>query len=235
MADLIFGGAGADTIYGNGGSDSLFGDAGSDVLYGGVGNDTAFGGADRDLLYGNEGSDSLSGDSGDDTIYGGSSQADPADVADTLHGGDGNDVLFGNGGNDVLSGGWGADELYGGQGADIFVFNDRITWISSIFGQRGAQSFDAIGDRIHGFELTDRIDLSSINADTTDAARGWIDFNEAFVFIGGAQFFAPGQIRIYVSQGNTIVEGNTLGTSDTEFSFTLVKFTGPLTGANFLL
>jgi Ca2+-binding RTX toxin-like protein len=93
------------------------------------------------------------------------------DGAFRLFGGAADDVLVGGSGNDLLYGGLGADTLTGGAGADVFRY------------QSTAESGGAAIDHIQDFTLGDIIDLSRIDADTTQAG------DQAFSFMSGATTF----------------------------------------------
>src|SRR5439155_22873217 len=84
--------------------------------------------------------------------------------------GDGNDTLIGGANGDILYGGLGSDTLTGGGGNDLFYYTDV------------AQSVGANTDRITDFTAGDKIDLSQIDADTTQAG------DQAFNFIGSNAF-----------------------------------------------
>jgi serralysin len=88
-------------------------------------------------------------------------------------------VIIGNEGNNVLAGGGGADTLTGGAGADTFVFADGYT--GSTAGHR-----DTITDFTPG---TDQIDLTGIDANTTQAGH------DAFRFMGSAAFDGHSMVR----------------------------------------
>src|SRR5690606_26244212 len=74
---------------------------------------------------------------------------------------------------------------------------------------------DADGDTILGFQPGDRIDLSAIDADTTSAGH-------QFTLVTGSGFNAAGALRVTheTAQGQdyTLVEGNTNGGDDAEFT-----------------
>jgi Ca2+-binding RTX toxin-like protein len=226
--DYISGGPGNDWIDGGDGNDSLEGGAGADQLLGGLGYDYAqytsspvgvlvslyhnvgyFGDAEgdtfssiegiwgswhNDILVGDDshnalvgfgGDDYLLGLGGDDTIIGG-------DGHDALFGMDGIDTLNGESGNDWLWGGMGGDSLTGGIGGDTFQWNDTAE--SGTF----SWAMDSIVDfnRAEG----DRLDLANIDANI------YTPGNQAFKFIGTADFSGIGQIRYYHDGGNTYIE-----------------------------
>lgn len=112
--------------------------------------ENAIGGGGNDTITGNNSANRLQGGSGDDRLSGEA----------------GNDVLIGGDGRDMLIGGAGADDLTGGSGNDTFQF-------LSIFDSRPAgpfattRSWDVIRDFQHG----DTIDLSAIDANSSNAGR----------------------------------------------------------------
>ena len=151
----IDGTKGADWIQGLAGNDRLEGRDGNDVVDGGTGSDQLSGGSGNDRLIGGDGNDTLAGDAGNDQLFGGS----------------GNDSLRGGNGADRLDGGAGVDSLGGGAGADRFVFSLAS---DSASGRR---------DTIIDFNAAeDMIDLSGIDADTTQAG------DQMFLLIGSATF-----------------------------------------------
>lgn len=74
---------------------------------------------------------------------------------DGFYAGWGNDTLEGGGGNDSLYGNRGADVMSGGTGADAFIFS------------KAAQSVRGAADLITDLDNSDTINLSSIDANTT--------------------------------------------------------------------
>ena len=76
---------------------------------------------------------------------------------DTLIGGPGNDTLTGGAGNDTLIGGAGKDTMDGGSGADVYKFNSLSDSGNTV----------ALADVIAGWDASDVIDLSAIDADTS--------------------------------------------------------------------
>ncbi|CAO3439785.1 calcium-binding protein [Azospirillum doebereinerae] len=230
--DTLLGGDGLDTLEGGAGNDRLFGGAGGDRLNGDLvgvsGNDTLLGEDGNDWLDGGDGMDWLDGGAGNDTLYAGMG-------ADVLRGGAGDDLLFGDvysdrtheiavdpkstishedvllggAGNDTLVGGYGADLVSGGAGGDVFSvrnlnestlaapdvildFNGEAVMAASLLGLASYATVGAEGDRI---------DLSEI-----DAVEG--AGNDAFTFIGTANFTAAGQLRYQASGAVTLIEGN---------------------------
>ena len=165
-------------------------------MLGGLGNDQLSGGSGDDDLIGGDGNDNLSGGSGSDYLEGDAG-------ADILLGGAGRDFLYGDGGNDKVRGGAGTDDLYGGTGADRFVFDDHE------FGGMSRSTADYIGDFNHS--EGDRIDLHLV-----DAVAGGAD--NAFDFIGSHGFTGvAGQLRYFLSDGDTFVQGDTNGDGLADF------------------
>jgi Ca2+-binding RTX toxin-like protein len=121
----------------------------------------------NDFVVGSAGSDHIIGYGGNDIVHGGGG-------GDAIDGSGGGDTLFGDAGNDVLIGGPGRDVLIGGGNLDRFDFN------ATAESKPGAAQRDVIND----FHRTqhDRVDLSSIDADTTKGG------NQGFVFIGADSF-----------------------------------------------
>jgi serralysin len=142
-------------------------------------------------------------------------------VAETMLGGAGTDRLNGAGGNDVLTGGAGRDVLIGGGGFDRFDFN--------ALAESGKTS--ATRDAILGFtHLQDDLDFSTIDA------RASVAGNQAFTFIGGANFTTEGQIRAVQAGADTILEINTKGVNGAEMTVELSNFAAnTLSVADFIL
>ncbi|QRM28922.1 PQQ-dependent sugar dehydrogenase [Microvirga sp. VF16] len=221
-ADVLSGGGGNDRIFGGGGNDTLFGGSGNDNLRGGPGADLLSGSGGFDYadyrdspgrvlidlakrtqagsdasgdrfssiqgVWGSAFNDVLKGASGDETLRGGAGN-------DSLSGNAGNDRLYGDLGRDTLVGGPDKDWLSGGSGADVF------RWQS--IGSVGSALSRA--DVVHDFSRSaqDHLDLSRIDA---NALRGG---NQAFAFIGNAEFTAAGQVRYEAAGSETRVLLNT--------------------------
>ena len=149
-------------------------------------------------LYGRGGNDTLRGLAGNDRLFGEA----------------GNDRLDGGVGNDLLVGGLGADVLIGGAGADRFDFN----FISE--SRRGVLRDTVTFHRLED----DRIDLSTIDADT-DGTAG----NQAFRFIGAHAFSGvDGQLRF----SGGLLQGDTNGDRVADLE---IRIVGALTGADMIL
>lgn len=167
-------------------------------FYGGDGNDILSLGGGNDYGLGEAGNDTIGGGIGDDRLYGG-------DGHDYLNGSSGNDLLKGDASNDKLYGGSGADDLLGGTGADRFVFSAASQSTVSSTGR----------DTIFDFSGTDgdRIDMSSIDAETTSSG------NQAFAFIGTAAFHGTaGELRYVKASSDTYVYGDVNGDGTADFA-----------------
>jgi Ca2+-binding RTX toxin-like protein len=251
--DFLFGGAGDDTVDGGLGADRLHGGRGNDLLIVDNTNDKVFdafnfgtdlvqssvtfsisasanienltligssaingtGNAAANVLIGNTAANTLTGNSGADTEWGGNG-------ADTLNGNANGDSLYGQSGGDTLTGGAGKDQLTGGNGNDTFKF----TAVSD--SGTSSSTRDVISDFSSVSGNDDIIDVSGIDADSTTAG------NQAFSWIGNAALSGAGQLRYYVSGGNTIIQGSTDADSSAEFTIELTG-TPALTAADFIL
>ena len=206
LADSILAGNGNDTVYGHDGDDQIFGQGGGDTsLFGQRGDDRVSGGEAGDTIYGGSGADMIFGFEGPANT---TNNTDRNDGGDSLFGGSGADVIYGQDGNDRIIGGFGDDTLTGNGGRDTFSF-------LSVLDR---------GDSITDFQTgTDRLDLSAIDANTTNAAGT----NDTFAF-GGTTPTANG-IWTVSDGANTLVYGDTDGNVNTvEFYFTLVNTPAPL-------
>lgn len=230
-ADILEGGAGNDILQGDGGGDQLYGDEGDDMLFGGAGADLLHGGegidtaiyvgpVTVDLLagkgYGGEaqgdaliGIENIHAGDQDDRLYGGNG-------ANGIVGGGGSDLLDGRGGKDVLQGGAGRDTIIGGAGADELWGNQRdfpgSDQARDIFVyNQWTDSYGLAMDRIMDFDSTstlgrnDLIDLRAIDANPQ------LFGDQAFKFIGDADFTSVGQVQVRFEGGDTIVRANIFG------------------------
>jgi Ca2+-binding RTX toxin-like protein len=139
-----------------------------------------------------------------------------------LFGGGGHDTLFGGDGNDLILGGGGADGLTGGAGADTFRYD------------AASDSSGGLPDLIGDFQTgVDKIDLSRIDANTH------ADGNQAFSWIGsnafsGAGAASAGQLRVYQSNGQQRLEGDTNGDGLPDLVIVLQVGTAPVAAGDFL-
>ena len=210
------------------GNDKLTGGAGNDFIDGGSGNDTAFFNTIAAAVFvdlqglGFTGFDAIghgfdelvnienvTGSSRNDTIKG---NAD----GNVLSGLAGDDLLIGRNGNDTLRGGTGIDVLIGGNGDDVYDFNN----INEL-GSTGATT-----DLIRGFATGDRIDISGIDANDSQAG------NQAFTI--AASLTGAGLITISQNAARTIIRGSIDADADAEFVIVLDAPTA-LTAADFIL
>ncbi len=136
-----------------------------------------------------DGADVLSGGAGNDRILGGAGN-------DALYGGADNDLLFGGSQNDAMYGGSGRDLMSGGAGADMFVF------LAVADSPLGSTTRDMIMDFTPG---ADRINLSRIDAQST------VSGNQAFTYIGTANFSGEGQIKAVQVGVDVVLYLNTSG------------------------
>lgn len=204
--DLVRTGAGADSIslgsetdlaFAGAGNDTIRGEGGVDLLFGGVGADRIIGGGKKDNLWGEDGNDTLIGGGG----------------ADYLMGDAGADVLKGGIGDDLLDCGYGDERLFGGDGADLLVLD-------------GGGNVATGGDGGDTFALTLTMDFASV----TDFAQGFdtIAVESLLKVTGSASYIEDasfsgqgGEIRSYLSGGNTIVEANLDDDAEADLVLTL--------------
>ncbi len=163
----------------------------TNLAYGTAGNDTLVGEAASDELHGSAGNDSLSG----------------LDGRDKLYGEDGRDSLYGGGGLDIVTGGSGQDSLSGGGGNDTYDFDYLAESQSGSANRDTILEFGGVGATV-----SDRIDLSSVDA--TPATAG----DQAFAFKGTAAFSGAGQVRVVPASAtstDTLIQANTDATLST--------------------
>ena len=185
------------------------------------GDDSLTGTSGADTISGLGGSDVIRGLGGNDTLYGASSSSTTGDLRDYLFGGAGDDTLNGGLGNDTLNGGAGTDTMTGSAGRDRFVFQDL-----SDLGLNATR--DIVTDFSHA--QLDRFDLSEIDANTGLAGE------QAFSFIGTANFTAAGQIRYgSTAPGVTIIGINTDADTTVEYQIQLTGGGITLVAGDFLL
>ena len=182
------------------------------------------GGGGSDLLDGGSGNDKLYGDSGVDLVfYGGSTKvtvdlslatdkATRGSETDTLFniegaiGSNAGDSFKGNEFNNFFQGGRGKDTVTGGGGRDLHDFNATAESGTS------STTRDLIKDFAH---LTDKIDVTGIDADSTTAG------NQAFHWVGTAFTGAAGELGFFTSGGNTIIQASNDADTAADFQIQL--------------
>ena len=154
----------------------------------------------------------LTGTSGNDVITTGA-------LDDVINGAAGNDTLAGGGGNDTLIGGNGRDVMNGGTGADLYLFGTLSESGNTI----------PTADVISGWDASDEIDLSAIDANTGLAG------DQSFTFGGVNPAVVPNQITVFQSGADTVVQLDNNGAgADMMFVLTGIN-AATLTEANFNL
>ncbi len=229
----------ANTIKGNGSNNVIDGKGGADTMFGQGGDDTYFvdNVGDRAIESANAGKDTVMasvsftlGENVDQLVLTGSGAINGTgntganyiggnDAANTLNGAAGNDILRGNGGADSLVGGAGSDMLTGGAGADRFVFASIAESTVDVKGR------DQILDFSHA--EGDRIDLSKIDANSSDAGEGAFKLVTAFDGYHGA-------LTITAKGGDWLVQGDLNGDNLADFSILVTSATA-LVAADFVM
>jgi hypothetical protein len=99
--------------------------------------------------------------------------------------------------------------MTGGGGNDTFLYTDA------------AQSTAAKTDHIMDFDAGDHIDLSQIDADTTQAG------DQAFAFIGAGAFgHHAGELRAELAGGVWTIQGDTDGDGNADFTLLVTTANG---------
>jgi Ca2+-binding RTX toxin-like protein len=204
---------------------NLSGNTLNNVLYAGTGNNVLDGGNGIDTVsyaYGVSGTTGVTVSLAVSTAQAtGGSGSDTLTSIENLTGSNLNDSLSGSTGNNTLTGGLGKDLLTGNGGNDIFDFNalSEMGTISTTW------------DRITDFNLGDKIDLSTLDADTAFAG------NQAFTapVVGGTfsgVFANAGDL--YFDNAAHVLYGNTDADAVAEFAIQLVGVS-TLTAADLFL
>lgn len=235
--DVVFGGSDGDVIDGEAGDDRIFGESGDDLIAAGAGNDTVIAGAGNDLITGKAGD-------GDDTYFGddsgggtGTDTLDLSAITANLNVDLGNGLL-GRGsasssqsGTDTL---WSIENVATGAGSDTITASKATNVIEGGAGDdtfRFLSAEAADGDTILDFEPGDRLDLSGIDADSSQAG------NQSFTLVNGP-ITGAGQVAVsHESRADgeyTVISGSTNGNVDEEFRIDL-KGSHNLNGGNFNL
>ncbi|MGO4174513.1 peroxidase family protein [Bosea sp. TAF32] len=255
-ADFVDAGDGRDVVFAGAGDDQVFGGGGADMLYGEAGNDRIFGGAGNDLIDAGAGKDTVVGGSGDDLMIGTAGDDDDTYFGDEIDGGSGSDTLdfstitanltvdLGNGalgrgsavssqtGTDTL---WSIENVATGSGNDTITASDAVNVMEGGSGNdtfRFLSTQGADGDTILDFQPGDRLDLSAIDADASQAG------NQSFTLANGGSFTASAQLTVtYETRADgdyTIVKGNVDAATDAEFQINL-KGSHNLTAGSFIV
>ncbi len=163
----------------------------------------ALGASDSMVFNGNAEQD------GSFAIYGGAGK-------DILTGGHKGDLISGGAGNDKIVGGDGADTLTGGAGSDLFVFRYTSDSATGIAWAGDIAKLDLVTDfSPHQLFDHDRLDLSTIDADTTQAG------DQAF-HLAGSLTHTPGDLFLTEDgNGHTLVEGDVNGDGHADFAIAL--------------
>ncbi len=234
----LVGSAFDDSLKGSAGANQLAGGAGADTVKGGAGDDVILGGAGDDILAGNGGIDTVSyagagagvtvtlglktaqdtGGAGIDLVTG-FENLTGSGFADSLTGDKGANALMSGDGDDALAGGAGADRLTGGGGADRYVF--ALLTDSTV--KAGGQ--DIVVDFSHA--QGDRIDLSTLDADTHDAGHS------VFRLVSGGFTGHAGELIQSAEGGGYLLRGDVDGDGDTDFAL-FVQAAAALTAADFI-
>ena len=155
---------------------------------------------------------------------------------DVLGGGTGNDLLKGLAGNDVIYGGLGSDTLDGGLGTDsLYGGVDKVKDVFDFNAIEESKTGTA-RDKVYDFvTLTDKIDLSGIDANTASTKAG----DQAFVFNGTTAKANTVWYKVADVDGNTatkdiIVYGDVNGNTTADFEIALVGVTA-IAAADFVL
>ena len=235
--DTYTGGASSDRVNGGGGNDAIELAAGDDVYFAsaGDGNDDIDAGSGLDTYNAGTLNTAVTVDLSAGTASGvqigldvlvGFERTVGSKAGDTLTGSGAGNRIDGRNGNDTIDGAAGGDRLFGGAGDDMLIGGtgrDVMTG-GTISGSIDADTFRFTSvsqsgttattrDVITDFTIEDTIDLAAIDANTT------VGGNQAFTAIGTAAFSnVAGQLRWELSNGNTIVQGDTNGDGKADFS-----------------
>lgn len=235
--DVVFGGSDGDVVDGEAGDDRIFGESGDDLITAGAGNDTVIAGSGNDLITGRAGD-------GDDTYFGddsgggtGIDTLDLSAITANLNVDLGNGLL-GRGGSSSSQSGtdtlWSIENVATGAGSDTITASKAINVMEGGAGDdtfRFLSAEAADGDTILDFEPGDRLDLSSVDADSSQAG------NQGFTLVNGP-ITGAGQVAVtHESRADgeyTVISGSTNGNVDEEFRIDL-KGSHNLNGGNFNL
>lgn len=136
-----------------------------------------------------------------------------------LAGGPGGDVLSGSGGDDIIYGAGGRDVFDGGAGSDTFLY------LSADESRPGGGR-----DLIRGWDSSDRIDVSAIDAATQTAGH------QGFTYLGEgstSRSVDAGGLKFYHVNGNTYIVGDVNGDGKADIQIEIAG-THDLTADNFI-
>lgn len=232
--DTVTGGAAGDRLHGGDGDDSLLGNNGRDTLYGNSGDDTLNGGAGSDTMRGGSGDDLYIVGVSDDVVeelagegrdmvrsyvgtYALGDNVEDLDLGSGSTAGTGNalaNLITGNDGDNVLSGLGGRDTIVGGAGQDIITLGDARDVVVFGEGDSGptADTRDIVADFASG---KDRLDLCSIDADTTTAG------NQAFHYVGTGALTQAGDIGYRIYGDRAVIVADTDGNGGADLTIEL--------------
>ena len=121
----------------------------------------------------------------------------------------------------MLIGGLGKDTMNGGAGADTYVVTNINESGNTI----------ALADVINGWDASDKIDFSAIDADTANPGTAG---NQAFTFGGVDDTVDLHEVSVFQNGADTVVHLDTDGVAGAEMMIVLLGVTaGTLTGAHF--
>jgi Ca2+-binding RTX toxin-like protein len=136
-----------------------------------------------------------------------------------IEGRGGDDRLTGGDRGEIFRGGLGMDILTGGSGEDTFLYKDIADSSSDLL----------LSDVITDFSRADGdiIDLSAIDAKQSGLGTKEVGKDSDFTFIGDTDFHGrKGEIRFFVDNGVTVMQGDVDGDGDSDLAVTL---TGEIT------
>ncbi len=220
----------SDTLLGGDGADFIS-DAASfvgDTLDGGLGSDTLDYAASFDAVNVNLATNAASGGGASGDMISNFENLTGSAFADTLTGSSLANIIKGGDGNDAILGGAGADQINGGGGVDVLTGEggpDRFNYTAVTESGIGVGSRDIITDFLVG---TDKINVSQLDA---NAIGGTADDSFTFIATRGAAFTgAPGEIKFFTQNGNTVVAFNLNADTVAEFQIELTGIVDPTAG-----
>ncbi|MFT7577992.1 MAG: Ca2+-binding RTX toxin-like protein [Alphaproteobacteria bacterium] len=241
-SNTLVGNTNGDILAGLEGNDALLAGEGDNVVYAGEGNDEVITGSGNDIVLGGDGNDMIITGDGNDIIDGGLGR-------DLVQAGDGDDLVLArfDDGNDVYNGGLGNDTIdlsaitadatidlgigrvssdqtgsdmvsgfenaVGGQGNDLIIANGEVNVLTGGHGEDTFEFRSAAGannDSITDFEQGDSINLSGVFG------------GQDVTFMEGTTFAPGGQVIVYASGDDAIIEGDANNDGNADFAITLV-------------